>query len=50
MKLSEFVEELNPIHIRLRGEHRVNEYRDTELDIGLLKEPTPGWIGLDDYW
>jgi hypothetical protein len=25
------------IHIRLRG-----EYYDTEIDIGLLKEPTPG--------
>ena len=32
------------IHIRLRGEHRVNCKRIPryELDIGLLKEPTPG--------
>lgn len=33
------------IHIPLRGEHRANckcQYQDTELDIGLLKEPTLG--------
>jgi putative transposase len=32
------------IHIRLRGEYRANCKRipDTELDIRLLKEPTPG--------
>jgi hypothetical protein len=31
------------IHVSLSGEYRVNcKYHDTELDIGLLKELTPG--------
>jgi hypothetical protein len=39
------------IHIHLREkESRINSKQiphDTELNAGLLKEPTPGWTGLD---